>query len=96
MYKWLHVIILCYSFFDVFVSCLQIDFFIVSFGTINQSATRSFLHEEVMVNTKCTLAPCKFETGGVTEAIAVALLANHGISHQTPDQSTAPAAITST
>ena len=44
--------------------CLQIDFFIMSFGTINQSATRSFLHEEVKVNIKCTLAPCKFETGG--------------------------------
>ena len=45
-----------------------------------------------MVNVKCTLAPREFETGDVTEAIAVALLAKHGISHQTPNQSTAPTA----
>ena len=64
----------------------------MSFGTINQSATRSFLHEKVKVNIKCTLAPCKFETGDVTEAVAVTPLANHGISHQIPDQSKASAA----
>ena len=41
-----------------------------------------------MVVVKCSVPSCTFETEDVSEALAIALLANHGLAHQT-----APAAI---
>ena len=35
-----------------------------------------------MVIVKCTVPACEFQTDDVTEALAIALLANHGIAHQ--------------
>ena len=35
-----------------------------------------------MVVIECTVPECSFKTGDVTEAIAIALLQNHGLVHQ--------------
>ena len=36
-----------------------------------------------MVIVKCSVPSCTFETEDVSEALAIALLANHGLAHQT-------------
>ena len=46
------------------------------------SIEESFLHERVMVVVQCSVPSCTFETEDVSEALAIALLANHGLAHQ--------------
>ena len=43
-----------------------------------------FLHEEAMVIIKCSVPACTFTTEDVSEALAIALLMNHGFVHQHP------------
>ncbi|KAK3725257.1 hypothetical protein QZH41_001290 [Actinostola sp. cb2023] len=43
---------------------------------------RLFLHEGIMVKVECSGPHCDFKTDDVSEAIAIALLANHGLAHQ--------------
>ncbi|KAK3755963.1 hypothetical protein QZH41_005447 [Actinostola sp. cb2023] len=43
---------------------------------------RLFLHEGIMVKVECSVPHCDFKTDDVSEAIAIALLANHGLAHQ--------------
>ena len=40
------------------------------------------LHEGIMVQIRCTVPSCNFQTEEVSEALAIALLNNHGIAHQ--------------
>jgi len=35
-----------------------------------------------MVVISCTIPTCDFKTGDISEALAIALLANHGLTHQ--------------
>ena len=57
-----------------------------SFRELNYRFTsRSvFLHEGVMVVVKCSVEHCPFQTEDVTEALAIALLSNHGLTHLAP------------
>ena len=43
-----------------------------------------FLHEEAMVVVGCAVPGCAFETRDVSEALAIALLTNHGLVHRNP------------
>jgi hypothetical protein len=51
------------------------------------------MHERAMVVVECSVPQCDFKTNDVSEALAIALLSNHGLAHQNtvPVVSTQPA-----
>ena len=51
--------------------------------TFENNTRGVFLHERGMVVVNCSVPDCQFITNDVSEALAIALLANHGLAHQT-------------